>query len=149
MTPSITRAALALATVFAAACAGPAARSEPDVPTGMERVWCEELSMVAARRLGCGPENLACRYVGSRVTLIEGCGRRIRYLVFEQDGIWVKIESFHERAAFELKCGADGLSIERETSELWRASGCGREERYKLRCGGDGVTCEWVKDDGW
>jgi hypothetical protein len=142
-------AAMSLALSLAAACAGAGGSADPGVPTGMERVWCEELSVVAERRLACDRDELECRYAGSRVTLIEGCGRRIRYLVFEQDGIWVKIESFHERAAFELKCGADGLAIERETSDLWRASGCGREERYKLRCGGDGVTCEWAQDDGW
>lgn len=144
----ITILALVASTAFVG-CSSLRIQGETASSSGMDRVWCEELSVAAQERLICAREDLDCRYLGNRVHVIEGCGRWVRYLIFERGEIWVKIESFHERASFELKCSVDKLVIEQETQDIWMVSGCGREKRYELDCRDDGLTCEWVAIDGW
>ena len=139
----------AMASSTIAGCASFTGRGDTVSSSGMERIWCEELSVAAQTRLSCSRDDLECHYLGNRVHLIEGCGRKVRYLIFERGGTWVKIESFHERASFELRCDEDALIVDQETPDIWRVSGCEKEKRYELRCSSDGLTCEWILDDGW
>jgi hypothetical protein len=119
-------------------------RGDADSATGMERIWYEELSVLAEARLECPRERLEYEYLGDKVHLLEGCGKQIRYMIFQRGDLWVKIESFHERAAFELQCDVRRLVSIREDETSWRVTGCDRQIWFSLDCADDGVICEWV-----
>ncbi len=111
--------------------------------TGIARVRYEELRLMAQKKLECPAEKLSYQYLGSKTHLLAGCGREVRYLIFALDGIWVKIESFHERASFELECAVDKLKIEHLDERKWRAFGCGRRATYLLDCEEELRKCVW------
>jgi hypothetical protein len=131
-------AALAIACV---ACG--ASDPGPATATGMERVWYEELAVLAEERLGCSRDDLEYRYLGDRVHLLRGCGQEVRYLIFQLGEVWIKVESFHAQAAFDLQCDAARLAARRLSDDRFAVSGCGRELTYVLRCEADGITCDW------
>jgi hypothetical protein len=140
--------AIVIATSIAAiVCGGIACGSsgaDADSATGMKRVWFEELAVLAEPRLQCSRERLDYEYLGEKVHLIEGCGKQVRYMIFQRGELWVKIESFHERAAFELDCAVEQLASVREDEATWRVTGCDRQIRFTLSCDDDGLTCEWT-----
>jgi hypothetical protein len=119
-------------------------RVDGESATGMERIWYEELSVLAETRLECPRERLEYEYLGDKVHLLEGCGKQIRYMIFQRGELWVKIESFHERAAFALQCDVGRLASIREDEATWRVTGCDRQTRFSLDCADDGVTCKWI-----
>ncbi|MBW2278136.1 MAG: hypothetical protein JRF63_11625 [Deltaproteobacteria bacterium] len=113
----------------------------------MKRIWFEELSALAEARLECPRDRLGYSYLGEKVHLIEGCGQQIRYMIFQRGEEWVKVESFHERAAFDLQCTLDRLIATREDEVTWRVTGCDRRVRFELICRDDHTTCEWITPD--
>ncbi len=112
---------------------------------GISRIRYLELRIEAEKQLFCDKDSIQYRYLGEKVHLLRGCGREIRYLVFNLDGIWVKIESFHKRAAFELQCPAGELGTSHLGEGRWRVSGCGETVEYILHCDDQYTECEWYR----
>lgn len=140
------KAILIAAAAFASIACG-SSGTDPESASGMQRIWFEELSVLAEARLECPRDQLDYAYLGDKVHLLEGCGKQVRYMIFQYGETWVKIESFHERASFELQCPLDRLTATRENAGTWRVTGCDRQTRYSLRCEDDGVTCDWLEED--
>jgi hypothetical protein len=138
---------IAAAFVLSTCLACGAGSGDADDVRGMERVWREELAVLAETRLGCPRDRFEHTYEGNKVHLLEGCGKEIRYMIFQVDDVWVKVESFHERAAFELECDVDRLASTRETEGTWRVTGCDGRMRFTLSCEDDEVICTWIAAD--
>jgi len=139
--------ALSCAAIACALGACGSGTADPESAKGMERIRFEELSAMAEVRLDCPRERLDYEYLGDKIHLVEGCGRSVRYMIFQHGETWVKVESFHERAAFDLGCPAERLVATREDESTWRVTGCDKQVRFTLRCEADGVTCEWIAAD--
>ena len=111
--------------------------------SGIDRVRYSELRYLAASRLECPSNRLSYQYEGEKVHVMQGCGGTVRYLIFSIDNVWVKVESFHERAKFKLKCSIKKLSTRQVGDSTWRVSGCGRTTYYALLCPGGKTECLW------
>ncbi len=111
--------------------------------SGIARVRYEELRLMAQKKLECSADKLSYQYLGNKTHLLAGCGREVRYLIFRFNEIWVKIESFHERASFDLECRVESLEIERVDETTWRAAGCDRNAAYLLLCEEERLKCAW------
>ncbi len=110
----------------------------------MERIRYLELRVLAEKQLKCDRKRLNYKYLGQKAHLLSGCGRKVRYLVFNYNDVWVKIESFHERASFELRCSIRRLKTKRLEEGTWNVSGCGRSANYVLDCDKEHRSCVWI-----
>lgn len=119
------------------------AKTEALNVSGIDRVRYYELRHLAASRLDCPSRRLSYRYEGDKVHVMEGCGETVRYLIFSINNVWVKVESFHDRAQFKLRCHIKKLKSLRVGVATWQVEGCGRVTYYELKCGGEGRNCIW------
>jgi len=129
-------------TALGLGCAGFQSTKETD--SGIRRVRYLELRVLAEKHLNCDKNRLDYKYLGEKTHLLSGCGREVRYLVFSYNGVWVKIESFHERASFDLRCNINKLTTNRLEEGTWLVSGCGRKTTYVLNCENGNSSCGWV-----
>ncbi len=112
--------------------------------TGIDRARYDELATMAEQRLKCSTKRISYEYIGGKVHLLEGCGGSVRYMIFDREESWVKVEAFHDRAAYELRCAVDRLAVERLSGDSWAVSGCGREMIYSLFCREELAGCRWL-----
>ena len=59
------------------------------------------------------------------------------------NNLWIKTESFHERAAFELACSINSIEVKHVEGGTWTAKGCERLVTYQLSCDEELNNCEW------
>ena len=114
--------------------------------SGIDRARYDELRYLAEKKLECSRNKLRYEYLGDRIHLLSGCGREVRYLIFSYNDVWVKIESFHKRASFELKCNIQKLTLVRMNEDTWEVFGCDRSARYVLKCEKEMRKCQWSSD---
>lgn len=133
--------AIVLAGLIKAGCSHSA--NEAMKVSGIDRIRYLELRLLAESRLQCPSRRLSYSYEGNKVHAMRGCGGAVRYLIFSIDDMWVKVESFHERAKFDLKCSIKKMRTQRVNDSTWRVMGCDRKTYYALLCAGEGKDCHW------
>jgi hypothetical protein len=135
-----------LALIAALGCAG---RSTPrDGGPRVDQGRLQNLLRVASRHLQCPLRELEGAEIAERVWEVAGCGVQREYVLVGRGygryrgARWTAIVPVAERAASELACPAQGLSITAPTARERAVAGCGRSATYAMVC--DAQRCAWV-----
>lgn len=135
-----------LGIIFCIGCTSTRSSSRHHPGEGIDRVRYMELREMAKTKLTCDANDIRYQYLGEKLHLLSGCGKKIWYLVFSLNGKWVKTESFHPKASHELKCRLDNLEATRTDENMWNVSGCGKQATYILICDSNNTKCKWLSD---